>query len=43
MKDGSIVEGEHNITESNRKIMKVYYKEKPEVNPLVLEEIQKQI
>ena len=41
MKDGSIVEGEHNITESNRKIMKVYYKEKPEVNPLVLEEIQK--
>lgn len=41
MKDGSIVEGEHNITESNKKIMKVYYKEKPEVNPLVLEEIQK--
>ena len=41
MSDGSIVEGEHNITESNKIIKKVYYKDKPVVNPAVLEEIRK--
>ena len=29
MEDGSIVEGEHNITQNKNKIMRVYYKEKP--------------
>jgi uncharacterized cofD-like protein len=29
MKDGSIIEGEHNITMSKEEIEKVYYKEKP--------------
>lgn len=41
MEDGSIVEGEHNITESHKTIKKVYYKEKPIVNYAVLEEIKK--
>lgn len=41
MSDGSIVEGEHNITESNKVIKKVYYKDKPVVNYAVLEEIRK--
>lgn len=31
MEDGSIVEGEHNITESNKKIKRVYYKEEPTI------------
>lgn len=29
MEDGSIIEGEHNITESEKRIMDVFYKEKP--------------
>ncbi|MDD2434654.1 MAG: YvcK family protein [Bacilli bacterium] len=33
MEDGSIIEGEHNITSSNKGIKEVYYKEKPIVNP----------
>ena len=32
MKDGSIIEGEHNITEANNKIEYVYYKKEPIVN-----------
>ena len=40
MKDGSIVEGEHNITLSKQKIEKVYYKEKPEVNKDALKAIK---
>jgi len=40
MDDGTIVEGEHNITESDKKIKKVYYKEKPVINYSVLEEIK---
>ena len=32
MKDGSIIEGEHNITEAKKEIKKVYYKENPTVN-----------
>ena len=40
MKDNSIIEGEHNITESNKGIKKVYYKEKVSTNPLVLDAIK---
>ena len=40
MKDGSIVEGEHNITLSKSKIEKVYYKEKPKVNKEALKAIK---
>lgn len=32
MKDGKVVEGEHNITESNSKIKEVYYKKDPKLN-----------
>ncbi len=32
MKDGTIIEGEHNITQAKKKINKVYYKENPTVN-----------
>lgn len=41
MDDGSIIEGEHNITEDNRKIKKVFYKENPIINSRVIEEIKK--
>ncbi len=40
MTDGKIVEGEHNITESESNIMRVFYKEVPTINPKVLEEIR---
>jgi len=40
MDDDSIVVGEHNITESNKKIKKVFYKEDSKTNPLVLEEVK---
>lgn len=40
MEDGSVVEGEHNITEDHRGILDVYYKEKPEANLKVLEAIR---
>lgn len=33
MEDGTIVEGEHNITESYKKIKRIYYKQKPKVTP----------
>lgn len=39
MEDGSIVEGEHNITQSNLVIEDVFYKEKPTVNPNVIKAI----
>jgi len=39
MENNKIIEGEHNITESNEKIKKVYYKEEPIINPLVIEAI----
>ena len=39
MKDNSIIEGEHNITESFKGIKEMYYKEKVTTNPLVLEAI----
>lgn len=40
MKDGKIVEGEHNITEYGSKIKEVYYKNEPKVNEDVLKSIK---
>lgn len=40
MSDNSTIYGEHNITESNKQIKKVFYKEKASTNPLVLKEIK---
>ena len=40
MTDGDIVEGEHNITEANKVIKKVYYKEDPEITPAALKAIK---
>ena len=40
MEDGSIVEGEHNITESEKKIKRVFYKKKPIINKEVIKAIK---
>ena len=40
MEDGSIVEGEHNITQSSLKIKRVFYKTKPKVNKEVIKKIK---
>ena len=40
MEDDSIVEGEHNITESDKKIKEVFYKDTPEINSLALKAIR---
>lgn len=40
MDDGTVVEGEHNITSMHKKIERVYYKEKAIVTPEVLEAIK---
>lgn len=40
MEDGSVVEGEHNITENSKKIKDVYYKHKPVVCEAVLKSIR---
>ncbi len=40
MNDNSVVVGEHHITESHKRIKKVFYKEKSTTNPLVLKEIK---
>ena len=40
MADGSIVEGEHNITKSDKKIKRVYYKKNPKANEEVIEKIK---
>lgn len=40
MADGSVVRGEHNITESNQKIEEVYYENEVKVNPNVLKAIR---
>lgn len=40
MTDGTIVEGEHNITEANKKIEEVYYKETPIVDEETLKAIR---
>ncbi|MDD2181072.1 MAG: YvcK family protein [Bacilli bacterium] len=39
MEDGSIIEGEHNLTNSNLIISDVFYKENPTVNPNVIKKI----
>lgn len=39
MDDDSIIEGEHNITLSKKKIKKVFYKEKPIINYKLIKEI----
>ena len=41
MTDGTIVEGEHYITEANKKIKKVYYKKNPEITEEALHAIKK--
>ncbi len=41
MTDGEIVEGEHNITEANKIIKKVYYKKEPEITPEAIKAIKK--
>lgn len=40
MMDGEIVRGEHNITECQKQIKKVYYEEEVKVNPNVLKSIK---
>lgn len=40
MEDGTIIEGEHNITQDNRKIKNVFYKEEPVITPKALEAIK---
>jgi uncharacterized cofD-like protein len=40
MEDGSIIEGEHNITLSSKKIKRVYYKEEPKCNKEVIKKIK---
>ena len=40
MTDGTIIEGEHHITEANKKIEEVYYKEKPIVDEETLKAIR---
>ncbi len=40
MEDGSEIIGEHNITESNKSIKKVFYKDDVKTNPLVLKEVE---
>ena len=40
MSDGSVIEGEHNITLSDKKIEKIYYKVNPKVNRSVIKRIK---
>lgn len=40
MTDGTIVEGEHNITEANKVIENVYYKENPKITPEAIKAIK---
>lgn len=40
MEDGTIIEGEHHITESPKKIKEVFYKEEPVVTPESIEAIK---
>ena len=40
MTDGSVIEGEHNITECDKKIKRVYYKKKPKANKNVIKKIK---
>lgn len=41
MEDGTIIEGEHNITHDHRKILDVFYKENPKVNPNAIDAVKK--
>ena len=40
MEDNSIVKGEHNITQSNKKIKSIRYNKTPKINPSVIKEIK---
>ena len=40
MEDGSFVEGEHHITESDKNIKRVFYKERPDINERLIQEIE---
>lgn len=40
MEDGQIVHGEHNITQTEGKIKRVFYQDEAQINPKVLEEIR---
>lgn len=40
MEDGSIVQGEHNITEIPKQIIDVFYKETPTINPKAIQAIK---
>lgn len=40
MEDGTIIEGEHNITEAGKKIQEVFYKEKPVICQSVIHKIK---
>ena len=40
LEDGTIIEGEHKITEDHRKILDVFYKEEPKVNPKAIEAVK---
>lgn len=40
MEDGSLVEGEHHITESSKNIKKIFYKDAPDINDNLIEAIQ---
>lgn len=40
MEDGSIIEGEHNITEAEKRIEEVFYKEKPVICQSVVNELK---
>lgn len=39
MEDGSFVEGEHNITECNKKVKRIFYKEPPVINEHLIDRI----
>lgn len=40
MEDGTVIKGEHNITEDKRKIKEIYYEENPEINDMALNAIK---
>ena len=40
MEDGTVIEGEHNITEAEKKIIEVFYKEKPIICESVIKELK---
>ncbi len=40
MEDGSLIEGEHNITKENKRIKNIYYKKDPVINKAVINDIK---